>query len=116
MGSVVALSIVPEQGETSPVPEWLQRVNFNLTYSWLKDTTGHFAVKISYETGQVGETGQDVRATKVGLAAKFWEGSTFERGLLHPAMRVAEYDVLHTSPNILGWNDARRRSCARWAW
>ena len=71
MGSVVALSIVPEQGETSPVPEWLQRVNFNLRYSWLKDTTGHFAVKISYETGQVGETGQDVRATKVGLAAKF---------------------------------------------
>jgi hypothetical protein len=90
IGPVIALSIIPEQGETSPVPEWLQRVNFNLTYNWLKDldtgTTykyfftslgfaldpaGHFAIKISYETGQVEETGQDVRITKVGLAAKF---------------------------------------------
>ena len=88
IGPVVALSILPEQVDS--VPAWLQRVNLNLTYSWLKDwdsgTTykhffaslgfatdpaGHFGVKISYETGQVEETGQDVKVTKVGLTAKF---------------------------------------------
>jgi hypothetical protein len=72
------------------VPDWLRGVNFNLTYSWLKDwdsgvtyrhfftsvgfaldPAGHFGIKVSYESGQVEETGQDVRVTKVGLAAKF---------------------------------------------
>jgi hypothetical protein len=90
LGPVVALSIIPEQGETSPVPEWLQRVNFNLTYSWLKDwnsgmiyrhfltslgfaldPAGHFGVKVSYESGQVEETGQDVKVTKASLTVKF---------------------------------------------
>src|SRR5438477_4365743 len=89
-GPVLALSIIPQQGPDSPVPKLLQRFNFVTTYSWLEDPqthqtfwhwlaslgfalddNGNVGIKLSYEKGQVEQTGQPVDLTKVGLTAKF---------------------------------------------
>jgi len=89
-GPVLALGIMPLQGDFSPVPKWLQKANFTASYSWLDDVktsrsyshfmaalgyalddAGNVGVKLSYEKGKIEETAQDVAITKLGLTAKY---------------------------------------------
>jgi hypothetical protein len=89
-GGVLALTIIPQQGPDSPVSKTLQRLSFNASYSWLKNVTtrqeyahflaalgfalddnGNIGIKLSYESGKIEDTGQDVKLSKIGLAAKF---------------------------------------------
>jgi hypothetical protein len=89
-GAVVGLSVLPLQGDDSPVPAWLQKANFNASYSWLDDVrtgrkyehlmaslgytfdeAGHIAMKASYERGRIEETAQKVEITKVGLTVRY---------------------------------------------
>lgn len=89
-GAVVGLSVLALQGNDSPVPAWLQKANFNASYSWLEDLrtgrtyehlmtslgytfddAGHVAMKLSYERGKIEETAQKVEIAKVGLTVKY---------------------------------------------
>lgn len=89
VGPVVNLAIYPQE-DSSFVPAWLKRANFNFTYSWLDnvrtsqtynhlmaslgytiDDAGHYGIKLSYERGRIEETAQDVAVTKIGLTAKY---------------------------------------------
>ena len=89
-GPVLSLSILPQQGPDSPVPEVLQRFSLTASYSLLYDAEfaksythftaalgfaldkeGHWGIKLSYERGKVEETAAPIDVTKLGLAAKF---------------------------------------------
>jgi hypothetical protein len=89
-GLVLALTIAPQQGPDSPASKTLQRLSFTTSYSWLKNLAtneeyAHFlaalgfaldearsvGIKLSYEEGKIEDTGQKVKLSKVGLAAKF---------------------------------------------
>jgi hypothetical protein len=89
-GPVVALSVLPQQGDDSPVPEVLRRfsvtgaygvlydtefrksyTNFTAALGFALDKDGNWAIKLSHETGKVEETGERIDVTKLGLAAKF---------------------------------------------
>ena len=89
-GVVLGLSVAPQQGGDSPVPPWLQRLNFTASYSRLWDyntnldyehytaalgyalnEAGNVGLKLSYEGGEIEDTGQKVELTKVGLTAKY---------------------------------------------
>jgi hypothetical protein len=90
LGPVLGLTIMPLQGDDSPVPKWLQKASLAATYSWLDDfrhgqtynhftaalayaldNAGHIGMKISYEKGKIEETAQNVNMTRVGLTAKY---------------------------------------------
>jgi hypothetical protein len=89
-GPVLALSIAPFQGDASPVPKVLQRLNYTASYSWLRDLnrdqsyahfltalgfalddSGNVGIKLSFEKGKNEETGKPADVTKVGLTAKY---------------------------------------------
>jgi hypothetical protein len=89
-GGVLALTIAPDQGPDSPVSKLLQRVSFTSSYSWTEnlstrqpyvlflaalgfalDESGNLGVKLSYEDGQIEDTGKRVRLTKATLAVKY---------------------------------------------
>ena len=90
MGPVMMLSVLPFQGDNSPVPKWVQKANFNLSYSWLANTKngqnyehlmtslgfvlderGNVGFKISYEKGTIEETGSRMQLMKAGIVAKY---------------------------------------------
>jgi hypothetical protein len=89
-GGVLALTIAPYQGPASPVPQLLQRVSFNASYSWTQnlatkqpyplfnaslgfalDESGNLGIKVSYEDGLIEDTGQKAKLTMVVFAAKY---------------------------------------------
>lgn len=89
LGPVAVLTIRPKADELY-VPEKLQDAIFALSYQWLTDLAsnneydlfgasltlpldqaGHFGLKVSYQKGEVEETGQEIDQTQVGLSAKW---------------------------------------------
>jgi hypothetical protein len=90
VGGVVALSVQAEQGDSAPVPKWVQQFTYNAFYSWLHNTErnqnyrlfstslvfsvdpdGHLGIKLSYDRGLVDETAQKIGVVKLGLTAKY---------------------------------------------
>lgn len=72
------------------IPEWVKRIHYQLSYSWLHDVfvsrdyelldtvlklnldeSGHFGLALSYRRGDLFETGEDVDEATVGLAVSY---------------------------------------------
>jgi hypothetical protein len=89
LGPVLGLTVQPAADEVH-VPLWLQSASLLVTYEWLTDfasdneydlftanlnfpidEAGHFGIKLSYQNGEVEETGKQIDQTQIGLSAKW---------------------------------------------
>jgi hypothetical protein len=85
-GPSIALVVTPFDGP--PVPDVLRKIVFSSSYTWYRDfiqtrnfvhydlslaynITDNFGVKVTYEKGQIDESGKDVNLTYAGLTVKF---------------------------------------------